>query len=1096
MIRLMQRWVVWGVLLCLGLCQALPGRALEKLVMPDYHVLLEPSVELPASLKLVQDLLAGRIDPDSDWAELHPQEAETLFIELLSDAVMAESSGVPGLIPDHDQVLAALTKHSRLPRLQRLEEHYRLWRSGQYTWQETEDEPLAEMLGNMISSLWQKRAEELEAIPWLDKKARDINSVTISVTLNVEYELMVLSSEERPASPLLLDMWSRNLQSRGATSEQLANIVTNIQLARKLPYPAMEVQQQLLLAAYFSGQRAHEMADSARSEALETAQASGLRSLEIQVLSALSLLSHASEKSVADFEPLSEDELPPVVFELLRQGEFELAEADLRRMLSSGRPGFTAWALAAGLQAGYPFVRNLALDNLSSGDSTRHHLTLDALMMLPREPLTEDELPESRRAFQQQLSKHLFALAARSEPADLARIIRVLPTEGGSELWTPGRLRPLLNSDVRDVVYFGLAHLSQQAPQATRHALLPELKRLLLSPEPGIRYLAVSSLPVLAFAPLAALIEPVLADPDLISGPLAWERLAKADAEKAKHRLTSYCRDASENLHVLLCLEARELVGIPVSAKELATAVSAHAFLRDELSLLPWSMRYSQDWLGLARALAGAGPAAQLRLLYLLELSTREMTLSQSPDLKIMKALQPVAGFMNHPDLQLRLLALSIWGYKVEGLKDAVLRQALGSPDASERVLALSLVSLQNMSGSGEFQTPLLAEQLLAWLNEPDRELLPPDADFLPDALESLKHGDPEDLGWHGYLAGLLSPADGPPLYQPALTSEQQLVLLRHPHPRVRMAALGLIASGGNPQHADALKALLSDPQPLVRSAAYIALIQLEQSLPHFYLQSLKDPLLVPELAESRLKFIVSDLEHRNDLMDEEYQFLLQEPVHRARLWKLASSAQDEHLQLWLLATLRSEQQDDPSVLLPLLSQQQTEGVREGALRSLLEYPLTPQMHSLLMPFAEDDNPYLQLEVLNALFDGSLRTRVWLELLAPKGQHVLNMTHLSFLWEVYGDSEDRQTANIEELVADALPTWLSESDLDKADLIDWLRWICNQNLPLSWRKAIFEFIVAEGLPAEAKPVLKELIQDPDLGSDAEYYLDELELSDS
>lgn len=442
-----------------------------------------------------------------------------------------------------------------------------------------------------------------------------------------------------------------------------------------------------------------------------------------------------------------------------------------------------------------------------------------------------------------------------------------------------------------------------------------------------------------------------------------------------------------------------------------------------------------------------------------------------------------IRPWLTHPHVLTRLQALDLWlmHHKAEALPQ--LNQLLASPLVNERVLGLVHYGRWLADPAlKKLLPPIPGQTFLAWTQQPNQSI----SELKIWTFHGIfRNGATPPDSYHAFLGQWLdaSPPDTIKLAENAL-----LLLLRHEHPALRAYALKRLALTGNPAYAARLEALFSDPDPAVRLRAQEALTQLQKMVPLQYLESLKDPNHLPPDTPDRIRSLMRNPETRARLLEPVYKHLARQPVFLEELWTLLQTSTDPVLLRKGLQALQAAPANwSLQRMTPLLEASQDVHVRAAALALMLQRPYTPELGEMLRPLLRDPQIELPLEILNYLFrlGAFADTRNLLFLLAAKADQRVDRSLLSF-------DGAPSSAPFDDYVADRLDDWILATDSQGRTLVDWLVWIRDPNLPSPWRRAILRLISSKGRRPELLPLLRQLVQDPDLGFDAEFALNAVE----
>lgn len=460
-----------------------------------------------------------------------------------------------------------------------------------------------------------------------------------------------------------------------------------------------------------------------------------------------------------------------------------------------------------------------------------------------------------------------------------------------------------------------------------------------------------------------------------------------------------------------------------------------------------------------------------LRLFQYLRIAYPQQLDSVSKD----QVLQSARRLSSDKNPLTRLLARDL--LLMQSTDRALLKQTLaGSP--AERALALLYIQKWQADPKLKPQLPVIsAQQFLDWAHQPDLELPELKAWTFHKAFQESPPGSLHD--WLGIWLESAQP-------DTVRLGEQSLILLlKHEQPSLRAYALKRLALSGNPAYAKAIEALLDDSDPAVRLRAHDALAQLHKLSPLQDLALLKDPKKLPADAERRIQSLLRNPEHQAKLLEPAYAHLARLPVFQAELWRLLEQSADLRLQLKVLKALAAAPASWPlSRLNTLLAVGQDVRLRNAALGLALKRPYSPEVVEFLRPLVDDPQTELQLEILNYLFVRGMASeaRGMLDLLAKRSQQRLDRQLLSF------DGQPG-SAKVDDYIQDHLNDWIKKADPRFQNLPDWLSWIRDPALPLSWRRTVLRLTGNQGKNLNLIGMLEQLMQEPELEMDAEFALE-------
>ncbi|HEY9843142.1 MAG TPA: HEAT repeat domain-containing protein, partial [Candidatus Obscuribacterales bacterium] len=299
-----------------------------------------------------------------------------------------------------------------------------------------------------------------------------------------------------------------------------------------------------------------------------------------------------------------------------------------------------------------------------------------------------------------------------------------------------------------------------------------------------------------------------------------------------------------------------------------------------------------------------------------------------------------VRDLLNHPHVPTRLQALDLWLSHRQAESLPQLKQALASPVAPERVLAL--VHYQRMQAEPALKKNLPgipAAEFLRWTQQSDQSI----AALRTWTFHPLfRSGEAPPATLHAFLGQWL---DAGPTDMVKLGENSLLLLLKHEHPAVRAFALGRLAKTGNPAYGPRLEALFEDPDPAVRLRAHDALDLLQKLVPLQYLESLKDAKALPPDTPNRIRSLMRNPETRSKLLEPPYRHLARQPVFLEELWNLLQTSTEPELLFKGLQMLRAAPSNWPLTRLqPLLEPSQDVRVRTSALAAALQRPYSPEL--------------------------------------------------------------------------------------------------------------------------------------------------------
>lgn len=438
--------------------------------------------------------------------------------------------------------------------------------------------------------------------------------------------------------------------------------------------------------------------------------------------------------------------------------------------------------------------------------------------------------------------------------------------------------------------------------------------------------------------------------------------------------------------------------------------------------------------------------------------------------------------YLGHAHLPTRLQALDIWLTHSPAEALPRLKQMLASPSAPER--ALALLHLQRLASHPTLKSqlpPVPTQDFLNWTQQADLPLGELRTWTFHPVLRS---GDaPQTL--QAFLGQWL---DSSPPDTVKLTENALLLLLKHPQPGLRRYALKRLALTGNPVYAPRLEAAFEDPDASVRLRAQESLTQLQKLIPVQQLESLKDPKRLPPDTAERIRTVMRNPDLRERLLEPAFNHLLRQPAMLEELWSLLETSVDPALQLKALKVLRQAPANWPlSRLNPLLEPSQDVRVRSATVATALQRPYTSDVIEFLRPVLYDPQVELQLEMLNYFFKQRAQSdaRGLMELLIAKSDARVDRRQLSF----DGAAGSEALAGY---IARRLKDWIQLADPKSATLSEWLSWVRSPALPVAWKREILKHISREGRQASLLPLLRQLMQNPEIALDAEFALNAVE----
>ncbi len=439
--------------------------------------------------------------------------------------------------------------------------------------------------------------------------------------------------------------------------------------------------------------------------------------------------------------------------------------------------------------------------------------------------------------------------------------------------------------------------------------------------------------------------------------------------------------------------------------------------------------------------------------------------------------------YLEHAHLPTRLQTLDILLMHSPAQTLPRLKQMLNGPSASER--ALALLHLQRLATypSLKAQLPSVpAQTFLAWTQQADLPLTELKTwTFHP----LLRSGAQAPQSLHAFLGQWL---EANPVDTVKLAENSLLLLLKHPQPELRRYALKRLALTGNPAFAPRLEAAFDDSDPSVRLRAQEALTQLQRLAPVQLLESLKDPNRLPPDTTERIRTVMQDPDLRLRLIDAAFVHLLRQPAMLEELFNLFETSADPALLFKSLHFLRRGPVNWPlSRLNSLLDPSQDVRIRAAAVATALQRPYTQEVIEFLRPLLFDPQTELQLEMLNYFFKTRSQSdaRGLMELLMSRSDLPIDRRQLSFDGAVGSET-------LSGYISRRLSDWIKLADPQATSLHEWLAWIRSPALPLTWKREILRYVSREGRQASLLPLLRQLMQNPELAVDAEFALNAVE----
>jgi hypothetical protein len=437
--------------------------------------------------------------------------------------------------------------------------------------------------------------------------------------------------------------------------------------------------------------------------------------------------------------------------------------------------------------------------------------------------------------------------------------------------------------------------------------------------------------------------------------------------------------------------------------------------------------------------------------------------------------------YLTHAHLPTRLQAQDIWLTHQKSLPQ--LKSLLASSQPLEQVLGL--VHYQRMAADPALKKSLPEippQAFLGWTQSANLSLLPLKIWTFHKVFHN---GTASPQSLYAFLGQWLE-ANQPDTVK--LAENSLLLLLRHEQPEIRQYALKRLGLTGNPAYASRIESLFTDPDPSVRLRAHDALTQLQKRVPVQYLQSLRDPKRLPPDSAERIRAIMRTPELRVRLLDPAYAHLARQPVMLEELWNLLYTSSEPELQIKALQLLRSAPMTWPvDKLSPLLETSQEVRVRSAALGTLLQRPYGREIVEVLRRLAADPQIELQVEILNYFFKSRAQTdaRSLLDLLATQAEQRIDRSLLSF-------DGVKSSEALSGYIARRLRDWIQLADPKAQSLAEWLNWVRSPALPKAWRHEVLRYVGKAGNQASLLPMLRQLMQDPELAFDAEFALNAVE----
>lgn len=425
----------------------------------------------------------------------------------------------------------------------------------------------------------------------------------------------------------------------------------------------------------------------------------------------------------------------------------------------------------------------------------------------------------------------------------------------------------------------------------------------------------------------------------------------------------------------------------------------------------------------------------------------------------------------NHP--LTRLLALDLLLYQRQDADSTVFKALMQDVSVNEKmILLLHYQKWQKDPRLAKSLPAIPAQTVLNWVSNPNypgpelktwtfhprfQKPLPDFSEFMGEWLET-------------------APADTIKFSEGSLKN-----LLQAPAVALRQYAIKRLALTGNPTYLAIIEPSLMDLDPRVQATARKAMEDLQNLKPLYYLDSLKDPRHLPSDTDQRLAFLFEQSQQFIRLFEPAFRHLHARPEFKRLLWQSLHNGTSADLQLPALKLVKETYPvTDIQLIEPMLARSQDVRVRSAALQILLKQPYQAAGIQLLQAMIQDPQVELSLAILHDLFQKSMfkDTRTLLNLLAKRASQKIDRSLVGF--------EDKTgSTTVEAWVAEHLPTWI-KSIKGSENLRDFLLWLQDDNLPLSWRRAVIKHVGNTGQDQMLLAVLQQLAQKPDLELDAEF----------
>lgn len=1100
-------WVVLACLLWSTQMSPVKAGSMIEIEVPTYEAMLAREAPLSPDARALQQLIQGTIVPTPAWVQAHPDLKTRLFDELLSDAVLARAAQEPGLVADPEILLARLAAGDT-GRVGQLYARYRLWLAGNYDWQTESEHRLERELAGLIGRIASDWRVTIEQLPRMDEPnvIRAYTSVTLS------------DVDPEPFSPPeLMQRWQELLQMRNRPENALPELFASLRFARELPYPALEIRLLDLLEDVLTEYGQGEQGFAAVRRAQLLAQAPGFEGLATEIDLELSLYEEdllpalktfqARIAELKDSETRQRLSLRLAIY-LLRRREFETAGQVLQPLTQELSARSAGHALELAMTMGYPFAWERVLDGLASRLPAERRAALSALSHMT-EPDTghnnqKSELPaeldpEVRQQLQQRADAQQKKVAARREfyrglgPAlalslhDSDPEIQQLTLVAYTAL---AKFKGVLQPELAELMALlktdhpGLQLAAFQALYAREKSLSPVIKRQLL---PLLKTLDKTN----AYY-LLELIQD-LKGPDVIQTldsflqpqtpawlwKVAWQQLQGLEPVRARQRLETACLQSGPEADSN-CLSGLLGFDAPEMPESLVRLLTTRTFGRDDF----YSEGASLPVANLPRLL-GLLHHTDTQVLHGVLASLHSLQVFAGDKLSVQRGVElqtALLPLLAHQNAQVRLQASELYLMFHNEKSRVLLNKLLAGEQPADFLLALtSLQSWASAQGVTVPDVPL--ERLAWWLGQPDQVLVEP---LAWTQVRGTGQVSGKPLSLYIGLAQLLQESW---VNSPQLPEAKLLDLLKHPSPEIRVFAIERLGWKQGPQIFGALQNLLGDGNPQVRLAAYGSLLKIRKGLYSYYLEELQVPAKLPEDTDQRIRFILRDSEAGKKLMfSQEYAHLRTRPAYREALWERLSEESDTD-QMFLFVSQLSQGAERPKLerIMHLLEARQASLTRAAGLRMLLNQVPPLSVHDPVFERLQaDTDVVLQLGTLLHWFNQQdyPRARSLMQSLVRRTELKPDRGRLSMVWAMFPD-ELPEAVTVEGLVQSLIVEYGPAYDPDESSLPDWLNWIADRNLPLSWRQAVLGQVAHNGNSPDLLPLLDVLRQDPALSKAAD-----------